>query len=230
MSYQPSMTMRLCWQALAVAMIFSATASVAEPVYDIDMYALMSGKCSKLKIAGHDFACKAVAYFHGEQGRADFTIVLDDPTDKSHMISFSGENARREQDNLYELAIDRMLLRSKDRPTADGLPVPFVELSTGTCTQLGSFATGQVSSVSCSAVETNGKKYELQFESDGSPMTVRRLRQYALPTEVRRARQIAQLKCRLKVGAANILPRDQTAYIIRCLEENGQIPATADPQ
>ena len=53
---------------------------------------------------------------------------------------------------------------------------------------------------------------------------------HALPTEVRRARQIAQLKCRLKVGAANILPRDQTAYIIRCLEENGQIPATADPQ
>jgi hypothetical protein len=79
-------------------------------------------------------------------------------------------------------------------------------------------------------VETNGKKYELKFESDGSPMTVRRLRQYALPTEVRRARQIAQLKCRLKVGAANILPRDQTAYIIRCLEENGQIPASTDPQ
>jgi hypothetical protein len=230
MSYQPSKTMRLCRQVLALAMICSATPLVAEPVYDIDMYALMSGKCSRLKIAGRDFACKAVAYFHSEQGRADFTIVLDDPSDKTHMISFSGENARRDEDNLYELSVDRMLLRSKDRPQIDGLAVPFVESSTGSCTQLGNFKTGQVSSVSCTAVETNGKKYELKFESDGSPMTVRRLRQYALPTEVRKARQIAQLKCRLKVGAANILPRDQTAYIIRCLEENGQIPASTDPQ
>ena len=59
---------------------------------DIDMYALMSGKCTTLKIAGSDFACKAVAYFHSQQGRAHFTIVLDDPRDASHIISFSGEN------------------------------------------------------------------------------------------------------------------------------------------
>jgi hypothetical protein len=221
------MTMRLCRQAFAAAVILLATPAVAEPVYDIDMYALMSGKCSTLRVAGQDFACKAVAYFHSQQGRADFTIVLDDPADKSHVVSFSGENAaRREQENLYELSVDRMLLRTKDRPKVDGLAVPFVETSTGTCSQIGSFATGQVSSVSCSAIDTKGRKYELKFESDGSPMTVRKLRQYALPTEIRRAKQIAQLKCRLKVGAANILPRDQTAYIIRCLAED-EAPAAA---
>jgi hypothetical protein len=224
-SFHQGMTMRRCRQAFAAAMICFAAPAAAEPVYDIDLYALMSGKCSTLRVAGRDFACKAVAYFHSQQGRADFTIVLDDPADKSHIISFSGENARREQENLYELSIDRMLLRSKDRPKVDGLAVPFVELSTGTCSQLGNFATGQLSSVSCSAIDANGKKYELQFESDGSPMTVRRLRQYPLPTEARRAKQIAQLKCRLKVGAANILPRDQTAYIIRCLAEDGDVPA-----
>jgi hypothetical protein len=70
---------------------------------DIDMYALMSGKCTTLTIAGSDFACKAVAYFHSQQGRAHFTIVLDDPRDASHIISFSGENGRRDQDNVYEL-------------------------------------------------------------------------------------------------------------------------------
>jgi hypothetical protein len=78
------------------------------------MYALMSGKCTTLKIAGSDFACKAVAYFHSQQGRAHFTIVLDDPRDASHIISFSGENGRRDQDNVYELQVDKMLLNSKD--------------------------------------------------------------------------------------------------------------------
>src|SRR5947209_4108943 len=96
---------------------------------DTDILALMSGKCSTLKVAGRDFACRAVAFFHGEQGRANFTIALDDPTDDSHIITFSGQNSRREQDNLYELQIDRMLLNSKTRPKVDGLPVPFVELN-----------------------------------------------------------------------------------------------------
>src|SRR5207248_560614 len=82
-----------------------------------------------LKVAGRDFACRAVAFFHGEQGRANFTIALDDPTDDSHIITFSGQNSRREQDNLYELQIDRMLLNSRHRPRVDGLPVPFVESS-----------------------------------------------------------------------------------------------------
>jgi hypothetical protein len=35
------------------------------------------------------FNCRIVAYFHSEKGRADFTIPLDDPADKSHVISFS---------------------------------------------------------------------------------------------------------------------------------------------
>jgi hypothetical protein len=114
----------------------SNEAKPAEP--DTDLFALMSGKCSTLKIAGRDFACRAIAYFHGAQGRANFTIALEDPADDSHVISFSGENARREeQNNLYELQIDRMLLSSKDRPKVDGLPVPSVELSDGTCRQIG---------------------------------------------------------------------------------------------
>ncbi|MGA9089509.1 MAG: hypothetical protein WB420_10430 [Bradyrhizobium sp.] len=136
----------------------------------------MSGKCSTLRVAGRDFACRSVAYAHGVHGRAYFTIALDDPADHSHIISFSGENGRRSQDNLYELTVDRMLLNSKSRPKVDGLPVPFVELSAGTCKQLGNFAAGQVSSISCSATDKDGKKYELQFESDGSPITIRRVK------------------------------------------------------
>ena len=289
MCYQPSMTMRLCRQVFAVAIIFFAAPSVAGPSHgsrllqhvrnfkqypatakaryadglviapfppfsdstpddletstrsvilvsnetkrqepDIDMLALMSGKCSTLKIAGRDFACRTVAYFHGQQGRANFTIALDDPTDDSHVISFSGENGRRQEDNLYELPIDRMLLNSKDRPKVDGLPVPSVELSTGICKQLGNFAAGQVSSIACTAMDKNGKKYELQFESDGSPITVRRIRQSPLTAGKRRAKQIEQLECRHKADVAKILPRDLTAYIIRCLPEDSlEPPATA---
>jgi hypothetical protein len=197
---------------------------------DTDILALMSGKCSTLKIAGRDFACRALAFFHGEQGRANFAIALDDPTDESHIVTFSGENARREQDNLYELQIDRMLLNSKHRPKVDGLPVPVVELSAGICKQLGSFATRQISSIACTATDRNGKKYELQFESDGSPMTLRKIRRSPLITERRRAKQIEQLECRNKADVANVLPRDRTAYIIGCLEEDSQRPAPAANQ
>jgi hypothetical protein len=200
----------------------------AEP--DVDMFALMSGKCSTLKVAGRDFRCRAVAYFHSQQGRANFTVALDDPADNSHIISFSGENARREQDkNLYELSIDQMLLNSKDRPKADGLPVPSVELSVGICKQIGNFATRQVSSVSCSATDKSGRKYEFEFESDGAPIKMTRLRQAPLTEKKRRTKQVEQLECRYKAEADKVLRRDLTPYLIRCLEENSQ-STTDEPQ
>lgn len=224
---------------------------------DTDIFALMSGNCSTLKVAGRDFKCKSVAFFHSEQGRTNFTIALDDSTDDSHIISFSGENGQRDQDNLYELPIDQMLLNSKDRPKIDGLPVPFAESSAGICRQLGNFAAGQVSSISCIAIDKNGRKYELRFESDGSPITVRRVRlspptirerpvaessytrlvepnavapEYREAAEKRRAEQIGQLECRHKAAVAKILPRDRTAYIIQCLADFGEQPTTTAHQ
>jgi len=142
---------------------------------NIDLLALMAGKCSTLNIAGRDFTCRTVAYVHNVQGRVYFTIAVDDVTDKNHIISFSGENGERTTENLYDLKIDRMLLNSKARPTVDGLPVPATVTSAGRCVQLGNFATGHVSSVVCSAIDKDGMKYELRFESDGSPMVVRRV-------------------------------------------------------
>jgi hypothetical protein len=277
MYHHPTMTMPLCRQVLAVAIIFFAIPAMAGPSDggrllaqvpnfkaataddrfsdamgdvsetsarpvilvsetkqsdpDTDIFALMSGKCSTLKIAGRDFACKAVAYFHGQQGRANFTIALDDPADDSHVISFSGENAHREeQANLYELQIDRMLLNSKDRPKVDGLPVPFVESSTGTCKQLGTLVSMRISSISCSATDKDGKKYELQFDSDGKPITLRKIKQMPLASEKRRARQSEQFECRQKAGIAKILPRDWTPYILQCLAENGEKVPPEEPQ
>jgi hypothetical protein len=142
---------------------------------DTDLFALMTGTCSTLKVAGRDFACHTVAYAHSVQGRAYFTIALDDSADPSHIISFSGESGQRTNDNLYDLTVDRMLLKSKSQPKADGLPVPAVVKSAGRCVQLGSFVSGHVTSVVCSATDRNGKKYDLRFESDGSPITVRRV-------------------------------------------------------
>ena len=181
MSYQPNMTMRPRPQALALAILLMATPAVAsdelqrqEP--DTIVFAMMSGKCSTLKVAGRDFTCRAVAFFQTEEGRANFTVALDDPNDDSHIITFSGDNGRRPEANLYELPIDRMLLKSKDRPKADGLPVPSIESTAGMCTQVGNFVTLEVSSVSCTATDKNGKKYELQYQSDGAPMAVRRIK------------------------------------------------------
>jgi hypothetical protein len=140
---------------------------------DTDLFALMTGTCSTLKIAGRDFACRTVAYAHSVQGRAYFTITIDDPADQSHIISFSGEISKRANDTTYDLAIDQMLLNSKNQPKADGLPVPKVVKSAGRCVQLGSLASGHISSVVCSATDRSGRKYDLRFESDGSPITVR---------------------------------------------------------
>jgi hypothetical protein len=247
MCYRPGMMIRLCGQVFAAAITLVAIPSFAEgsetptrpvalvlnetkrPEPDIDMFAKMSGKCGKVRIAGRDFACRAVAYFHSLQGRANFTVALDDPADNSHIISFSGENARREQDNLYELSIDQMLLNSKDRPKVDGLPVPFVELSAGICKQVGSFATRQVSSVSCTATDKNGKKYELEFESDGAPIKMTRLRQAPLTAKKRRTKQVAQFECRYKADIDKVLPRDLTPYMIRCLAESSQETTTDEP-
>ena len=217
--------MRTCWRVVAVALISFLIASVAlladEP--EIDMFASMAGKCSTLKVAERDFACSSVAFSHSPGGRSGFTVPLNDPDDATHIITFSGEKARREQDNLYELSIDQMMLKSKDRPKVDGLPLPSVELSTGTCKQIGNFATQQVSSVSCIAIDGKGRKYELQFESDGSPIRVMRIRAADPAAEERRAQVVAahieQLKCRQMANVQGVLPRDLTAFILRCMEE-----------
>jgi hypothetical protein len=181
MSYQPDMTMKFFRRALVLTAIFIAMPARAsdelqrqEP--DTIIFAMMSGKCRTLKVAGRDYACRAVAFFQTEEGRANFTVAIDDPGDDSHTITFSGDNGRRPNPNLYELPIDRMLLKSKDRPKADGLPVPSIEPTAGLCTQVGNFVTLELSSISCTAADRNGKRYELQYQSDGTPMAVRRIK------------------------------------------------------
>lgn len=147
-------------------------------------------------------------------------MPLNDPDDDSHIITFSGDKARRDQD-VYELTVDRMLLKSKDRPKLDGLPVPSVVLASGACKQVGNFATQRVSSVSCAAA--NGVKYEFQFESDGSPIRVMMVRAVDPEADERRAKALAahieQIKCRQKADAQGVLPRDRTDFILQCMDE-----------
>ena len=180
MSYQPDMTKRPS-QALALATLLIAMPAFASDELqrqqpDTIIFAMMSGKCRTLKIDGRDLPCRAVAFFQTEEGRANFTVAINDPKDDSHIITFSGDNGRRPDANVYELPIDRMLLKSKDRPKADGLPVPSIEPATGLCKQIGNFVTLELSSISCTAVDRNGKSYELQYASDGTPMAVRRIK------------------------------------------------------
>jgi hypothetical protein len=81
----------------------------------------------------------------------------------------------------------------------------------------------QVSSVSCIATDGKGRKYEVQFESDGSPIKVRMIRTSDPAAEERRAQVLAahieQLKCRQMADVQGVLPRDRTAFILRCMEE-----------
>ena len=144
---------------------------------DIDIYALMTGNCRTLKVGAQNFACKTIGFFHGLRGRVSFTVVLDDPSDDHHIVSFSGRGGQRTENNVLNLPIDRVFLNSKDRPKQDGVPVPLPVASTGSCKQVGSLATRQISAISCSATDGHGKTYELQFQSDGSPIMVRRIKQ-----------------------------------------------------
>ena len=149
------------------------------PTPFIDLLASMSGHCKTLMVAGRSFNCKTIAYAHGDKGRVNFAVAVDDPEDENHVVSFSGENGKRADDNSYELPIDRMLLNSRDRPKVDGLPVPSKQASTGVCRQTGNFAARKVTDVTCSATDSEGRRYELLFVSDGTPVSVRRIRQSA---------------------------------------------------
>jgi hypothetical protein len=187
--WHTSLMMRLRRPVLAAALATLASPCFAEssapiPVNNppaqnaiIDLLALMSGHCKTLKVAGRTFACKTVAYAHGDKGRVNFAVAVDDPSDANHVVSFSGENGQRADDNSYELRIDRMLLNSKDRPKVDGLPVPAEQTSTGVCRQTGNFAARKVTDVTCTATDSEGRRYELLFVSDGKPVSVRRIRQ-----------------------------------------------------
>jgi hypothetical protein len=190
--WHASLMMRLRRPVLAAILVCLASPCFAEsstalPVNNppaqqnslVDMLALMSGHCKTLKVAGRSFACKTVAYAHGDKGRVNFAVAVDDPGDENHVVSFSGENGKRADDNSYELPIDRMLLNSKDRPKVDGLPVPAEQTSTGICRQTGNFAAKKVNDVTCSATDSDGRRYELLFVSDGKPVSVRRIRQSA---------------------------------------------------
>jgi hypothetical protein len=216
--------MRICWRAVAIVVCLSiASVALRADEVEIDVFASMAGKCTTLKIAERNFACTTIAFSHSPGGRSAFTIPLKDPDDENHIITFSGENGKREQDKLYELPVDRVLLKSKDSPKAGGLPIPSVEPSSGTCSQTGNLKLQQVSSVACVATDESGRKYELQFDSDGSPIKVMIIRSVDPEAEQRSARALAehveQIKCRNLADAQGVLPKDRTEFIQRCMEE-----------
>src|SRR5258708_37108543 len=86
-SCRPNTMLRLRGLLSAVAMVFLASPSGAQTVApilpeqleqqdpDIAIYALWTGRCPTLKVAGPDFAGKVDGCFHGEDGRWCVTFV-----------------------------------------------------------------------------------------------------------------------------------------------------------
>jgi len=52
--------------------------------------------------------------------------------------------------------------------------------------------------------------------------------EYREAAEKRRAEQIKQRECAHKADKAKIIPRDRTAYLIKCLAEDDPSPTDAD--
>jgi hypothetical protein len=192
--------------------------------YDIDMIVTFSGRCATFRAAGQSLPCRAVKYFHGQSGRAYFTIAIDDPTDKGHILSFSGDKARREKNDLYELTIDQMLLNSKDRPKVNAVRMPLVKAANGICRQSGDVEKKRITAVSCVATDKDGLKYELEYAADGEPALMQTIVRESAELTKRRKRLRTLVVCRRKATEAQILPRDSTSYIIQCLEDGG-VPA-----
>jgi len=52
--------------------------------------------------------------------------------------------------------------------------------------------------------------------------------EYREAAEKRRAEQIAQRECAHKADEAKVIPRDRTAFLIKCLAEDSPDPTAAD--
>ncbi len=157
---------------LAFLVMFGAGGNANAQPADIEISALMKGRC-ELSIGDKRYGCKTAAYFL-TSGRANFTVALDDSEDDGHVVSFSGSGTggKITDNKAYALAIERMLLNSKHQPKANGLPVPIIKAAKGICLQTGNFAARQVQTITCSATDEADQKYSLQFESDGSPISI----------------------------------------------------------
>src|SRR5689334_24539412 len=68
-----------------------------------------SGRCAAFRVAGQNLPCRAVKYFHGESGRAYFTIAVDDPADKGR-----SEEHTSELQSQFHL-VCRLLLEKKKK-------------------------------------------------------------------------------------------------------------------
>src|SRR5436190_17762935 len=68
--------------------------------YDIDLIVGLSGRCTTFRVADQNLPCRAVKYFHGESGRAYFTVAIEDPADKGRIVSFSGDKSRRDRNDF----------------------------------------------------------------------------------------------------------------------------------
>ena len=80
-----------------------------------------------------------------------------------------------------------------------------------------------ISSVTCNAADGKGRKYEFQFESDGSPIKVRMIRVADTVVEEQRTKALAahveQMKCQQQAVHEGVLPRHRSTFILKCMEE-----------
>ena len=168
-------------QALALAILLIAMPAVAsdelqrqEP--DTIIFAMMSGKCRTLKVAGRDLHLPGRSFLpdRGRQGEFYGRDQRSQGRQPYHHV-FRRQRAKARSQRIR--TADRPdAAEIQGRPKADGLPVPSIEPAAGICKQVGNFVTLELSSISCTATDKNGKKYELQYESDGTPMAVRRIK------------------------------------------------------
>jgi TonB family protein len=170
---------------LTLPIIYRLSKAAMARAADTELAAFMAGKCNSANVGAQAVSCKYAGYSLTKSGRSNFKIALEDRDDTRRAMTFSGVEARKPQSDIYEVAIDKILLYSKDRPKDEGEIDPLVKAATGSCRQVGDFARRKLLNLSCTATDEAGQVYSVDFESDGSPIKVRSERDERLVTRAK---------------------------------------------
>jgi TonB family protein len=138
---------------------------------DIQLAAYISGNCDA-KLLAENLSCKYAFYTLTKDGKARFRIVLNDAQDPSREMDFQGSKNEILPDHVYALSLDRISVRYYDKPTK--IAHTLMMLATGSCAQIGNFAPGETSGLSCSATLADSSIYNVSFKSDGLVLKTRR--------------------------------------------------------
>ena len=132
---------------------------------ELDLIAVLQGRCATMTVAGKDAACATRGGVLVTRLKNNRTLVMVGMQDGRSALTFVGDGAPGGADPLTDLKITRVYVGSD--PNA-----PHIDAA-GAC-RLSPGPDGRATPVlACSATDSAGARYSLDFESAGAPQVQR---------------------------------------------------------